>query len=152
MSNLVNLKGVYDLIRPCDIACKNSFWLASSLQSHGIVTFSCPIFLPQYIPSCFHFYSDTTMLPTILSQILDEVFKYRNLNISQLVSFSPQFYVFYFPLNITIIHQIALGDTRRTFQIYRTFPGICRSFPIIYRSFWKSQAECRKTRKVSGDY
>ena len=152
MSNLVNLKGVYDLIRPCDIACKNSFWLASSLQSHGIVTFSCPIFPPQYIPSCFPFYSDTTMLPTILSQILDEVFKYRNLNISQLASFSPQFYVFHFSLNIRIIHQIALGDTRRTFQIYRTFPGICRSFPIIYRSFCKSQAECRKTRKVSGDY
>ena len=109
-------------------------------------------FLPQYIPSFFHFSFDITILPTILSQILDEVFKYRNLNMSQLASFSPQLYVFHFSPNITIIHQIALGDTKRTFQIYRTFPGICRSFPIIYRSFCKSQAECRKTRKVSGDY
>lgn len=62
MSNLVNLKvAVYHLIKLRDIARKNSFWLASSLQSHGIVKLSN--FTPQIysaLLSVFRRHNDIT--------------------------------------------------------------------------------------------
>ena len=107
-------------------------------------------FPPQYIPWFFHFSFDITILPTILNQILDEVFKYRNLNISQLASFSPQLYVFPFSPNITIIHQIALGDTKQTFQIYRSFPVFAEVFRLYTDHFANLRPSAEKLGRCLG--